>query len=367
MSADDILYGLEQDIAGVEDLSIEPLPCDKWLASSAWQKSIRRGKVEIALRAALTFWHLDRVGFWRRCLLVVLEDIGPGSPDVMVKVLNAYTATTWRRKIGDLRVALHVTQLMCGAVKCRLADHIYISAERSPQYVELRAKLAIFNDTKLMTLVLDVELPLIKRALALWYLAGMRRFPSDLMPTRSGSLEKAVFALKNLPGQTEILSCCLQVLIRTQYPLALFMPLLTDAVKDMPHQSIKTNTGLGSLSTADIPHYAADCFTRVGKSCLRELQRGILELKRFNTAQIGLGVFYEEGSTVNVELTSPDLMGFKQQGEFADIEGAGLCIPEYLGLRDCLNAHQDRLHDIRQSHLTRYRADWNIEQQGNLI
>ena len=30
------------------------LPCDKWIASSALQKAIRRGEVEIAQRAALT-------------------------------------------------------------------------------------------------------------------------------------------------------------------------------------------------------------------------------------------------------------------------------------------------------------------------
>src|SRR5438067_1653384 len=82
----------------------EPLPVDQWLASSAMQKSIRRGEGDRAIRAAHTLWTEDRQNFWRRLHVAALEDIGIGDPDAVVKVLVATAAPAWRRRIGDLRV-----------------------------------------------------------------------------------------------------------------------------------------------------------------------------------------------------------------------------------------------------------------------
>ena len=40
--------------------------CEKWVASSALQKCVRRSETELAQRAAFTFAHLDPAGLWRR-------------------------------------------------------------------------------------------------------------------------------------------------------------------------------------------------------------------------------------------------------------------------------------------------------------
>src|SRR5450432_2546520 len=46
---------------------IEPLTCDRWLASSALQKAIRRGEVILAQRAARTLCDADRRSLWPHC------------------------------------------------------------------------------------------------------------------------------------------------------------------------------------------------------------------------------------------------------------------------------------------------------------
>ncbi len=56
--------------------SFDPLPADPWLAMAALQKSVRRGRQDIALRAAarLLIDAPDRA--WRRLGAIAFEDIG---------------------------------------------------------------------------------------------------------------------------------------------------------------------------------------------------------------------------------------------------------------------------------------------------
>lgn len=365
-----ILSGIEQDIAAQGEARIEPLPCDKWLASSAWQKSVRRGQTETALRAAMTFWEADRRGFWRRMLLAVVEDIGIGSAETVTKVLTACAHTSWRGQVNDLHVALHLTRLICAANKSRLADQVFIIAERAPEYAGLRTRLATADDKMLADYVLHEKSPLIERALCLWYLAGMRRFPSDRMPARAGSIEKAVEILQSLNAPADLTAACIAVLTKTQYPLTLFMPLLAQAVQTMPRPLYVWYDKLHLPQDVDgIPAHAADTFTRVGKAAIRQFQQTVPDLKQFSTTQIGLAVFYAEGGKVDKELTGETLAELKQAGEIADIEGASLCLPRYLGLRECLKQHWDRFEAIRRKELRRYIDNWRDEQafEGRLI
>ena len=52
----------------------EPLIADQWVVKSLLQKSIRRGEVEIAQRAALTFLAQQGSAIWRRFIVIAFED-----------------------------------------------------------------------------------------------------------------------------------------------------------------------------------------------------------------------------------------------------------------------------------------------------
>jgi replication-associated recombination protein RarA len=56
----------------------EPLVADQWVVKSLLQKSIRRGEVEIAQRAALTFLSQKGSAIWRRFIIIAFEDVGAG-------------------------------------------------------------------------------------------------------------------------------------------------------------------------------------------------------------------------------------------------------------------------------------------------
>lgn len=150
---------------------------------------------------------------------------------------------------------------MCAANKSRLADQVFIIAERAPEYAGLRTRLAAADDKTLADYVLHEKSPLVERALCLWYLAGHRRFPSERMPARVGSVEKAVEVLQSLNAPADLKAACIAVLIKTQYPLALFTPLLAHSVQHMPRPLYIWYDKLYQAETVNaIPAYAADTF-----------------------------------------------------------------------------------------------------------
>lgn len=350
-----ILNELEADIAAKQPDTLTPMPGDKWLLSSCWQKAVRQGDVEIAQRAASALWRQDRQSLYRRLHIVALEDIGVGDLCTMVKVLTATASAIWRRRVGDERVALHLTQLMCGAVKNRMSDELFSQAERASEYGSLRQELSKAGDALLIEQAAHEGSPLIERALALWYLAGTKKFPSDVMPGRVGNPVKAVEVLRGLNAPTDLVESCISVMGRTSWPLSIFMPLIWQEVqKHKPELYVRSAVIPKVPDVEGIPVYAGDLFTRVGQGSIRQFQRAVPELRGYSVRQVGLALFYTEGCKIDKALTCDSLEEFRKAGEVADIEGAGLCLPEYLGMKESLIQNIETLHGIRCDQLQRY-------------
>src|ERR1017187_1172561 len=56
--------------------NMEPLLADQWVIISLLQKSIRRGEVETAQRAAFTLFRQKGSAIWRRFMVIAFEDVG---------------------------------------------------------------------------------------------------------------------------------------------------------------------------------------------------------------------------------------------------------------------------------------------------
>lgn len=352
-----LLEEMATDIKTQRHTDIDPLQADKYILSSCWQKSVRRGQVHTALSAASAFWHIDRQAFWRRMHLLAIEDVCAGDTDTVIKVLTATSSHVWRRRVGDLSVGLYLTQLLCGAVKSRMGDELFTQAERAPEYKALRHSLVAANETTLAAYAGNEDAPLIERALSLWYLSGTRKYPSDAMPARHSDPAKGLEVLRSLDVPTDLVEACISVTGRTAYPLAILMPLIWQTVQRQPKPLYVWQEPLPPVAEVnDIPVYAVDMFTRAGQTSFRHLKQAVPLLKPFSVRQIGLALFYIEGCRVNKLLTSDYLEEFRRAGEIADIEGSGLSVPEYLGLRDCLIENIQTLHDIRCTQVQKYLA-----------
>lgn len=356
-----ILEEIERDMAGhAIAASIKALPGDRWLSASAMQKCIRRSETETALRAAVTVWQQDRRSFWRRAHTTAVEDIGIASVDTVVKVLTAHEAPAWRRRMGDLRVGLYLVKQMCDAPKSRAGDQTYTICDRAPDLNNLRQELSHSHEETLSDFVLNDCLPLEQRLLSLWLIAGTRRLPSENLPQREGIPELAIEVLRSMEAPAALTESCIAVLFRTQWPLALFQPLLwREFQKQCP--AIINETLPVSPDVEGIPLYGADQYTRIGKACLREFQRTVPSLRQFSTKQLGTGLFYIEGEKTDQTLTSQALDNYRQAGEMADLESTGLHQAECIGLKQCMIENVEILHDIRQRQLRRYLeggAEW---------
>lgn len=350
-----MLDELEQAISADPPERPAAMPGDAWLLRSALQKAIRRNEPERATQAAAALWRADRRVFWNRLLVTCLEDVGAGNIDAVIQTLTAISATSWRRRVGDERVALYLARMLAGTVKNRMGDELFTQAERDPGYNDLRERLAKADDDLLAGYAAHENSPLIERALSLWYLCGMKKFPSDRMPGRNGSPEKAAQVLRNLDVPAALAQACVSVMGRTSCPLPIFMPLIWQEVRKQHRPLYVFYDPIPVAPDVDgLPVYAADMFTRVGLSCLREVQKSVPVLREFAVKQVALALFYIEGCRVDKVLTSEALEDFRRQGEIIDAESAGLMLAEYIGIKDCLTANLPLLDDIRQRQLRRH-------------
>ena len=350
-----ILSGMEAAIAEENVRGLKSLSVDRWIASSSLQKGIRRADVKSAQRSALTFWLADKRSFWRRLGIIILEDIGIASPDVIVKVLAAINDPAWRAKQDDLKTALYLVRLMCATTKIRLADEVISICANAVEYRSYRTELGKADNQTLGDIALHTGSPLAQRALGLWFLAGSSRYRHDNLPIRAGSLDAAAEIMRSMGTPQDLSENCITMLNKSQHPLALLTPMLWVEVQKQPRPLLTWFDKFEpSPSVKGVSLVSLDGFTRVGKTCFVQLQRSVPALKSFSTRQIAIGVFFAEGCCVDTRLGSERLDEYRQSGEFADAEGVGLCAPSYLGLREILASHADMLQNIRRKQLRAY-------------
>ena len=95
-----------------------PLPISPWVAMSLLQKAIRRGRNDLAQRAAATLLHdTTRDRLWRRLGVIAVEDVGLGD---LAAVRLVVTALTGKRARADLGGKWPVASyLEIGRASCR--------------------------------------------------------------------------------------------------------------------------------------------------------------------------------------------------------------------------------------------------------
>jgi hypothetical protein len=123
---------------------------DRWIALSSLQKSIRRGAIEPATTAAMALWS-EPSRLLDRLLVIGLEDIGVGDPEVLREVIELTTERIWRRKLPDKgrEVTLGLVERMCAATKSRFADEILAIAQLEPALGPACAELAMASTEQL--------------------------------------------------------------------------------------------------------------------------------------------------------------------------------------------------------------------------
>src|SRR2546426_4572765 len=200
------------------------LNCDRWIASSLLQKSIRRGEVELAQRAACTLHAFDRSAIWRRLVVIACEDVGVGDIDPLLETLLAATSTDLRRQCGEASVLGAVVRRLAEAVKDRSGDYLACAAAGHPDLLATCRFCKEVSLEKRLEVVTDVSQPLSKRAVAAWYASGINpRYQNEV---QGGDLHALAAAYRSLGAGDELAHSMVLAAKRAPEVLVALAPLI---------------------------------------------------------------------------------------------------------------------------------------------
>jgi hypothetical protein len=244
--------------------ALQPLPCDRWVARSCFQKAIRRGEKDLAVRALANLFLHDPKAVWRHLTIVALEDVGVANLDIIRSIVTA------KRQYGGGRT----TPLLWST------------------FADLANRMACSNhDQATCDLLLQVE----NGSVANEWIASESRpdfWAAILYDHKSSMHEKGTAALSfggfidaPFPADPyavfEILSdhsdiAEVSALARgawtlSRNPMALLLPIVWNVWSERLRNDIRDDALPVTHWMKGVPDYALDQFTRVGKSAIRAL------------------------------------------------------------------------------------------------
>lgn len=270
MNGTEILHLIGHDLQRAvaeegEPPSPQPMDASPWVAMSAMQKAIRRGREDIALSAAATLLRDAPDKLWRRLGCIAYEDVGLAALDTLGIATVSLSGKQARAILGgEWAVASCVVAELSRAPKCRAADDLLIACELHPAYAEARAELLYLTTRDLITVVTG-QRSVHERALALWYALGTDRGRSSLAPRRGDA--RVVFDLLCEAGWPHsIVEVAREGFRRTRTVLCPLVALLACE----PRQAVQLKSDeLPPVEViGDFPAWALDLYSRDGRAAL---------------------------------------------------------------------------------------------------
>ena len=172
---------------------------DKWRLASQLQKAIRHGKADHAAWAVEHLWEVDPNYLRYRLSVIAVEDVGAGSPEVVVDAF----AGGWGKKVVDSRGGKGFLQTlaseMASSVKDRLPCDFLACTRFVPEFEQAHGSWEGLSFEDAARIALDRDQPWFMRGLGAWRAAGTKRFASSFLPVVEGDWPqwKAICASMN--------------------------------------------------------------------------------------------------------------------------------------------------------------------------
>ena len=106
---------------------------NKWLARSAFQKAIRRGRTEEALLCGANLAASDPESAWRTLATIIVEDVGFGDLDLLSYSTIAPLKTVRKMLKSPARLFMGMVIRACASVKSRSACELSLGADKDPE------------------------------------------------------------------------------------------------------------------------------------------------------------------------------------------------------------------------------------------
>lgn len=336
------------------EVGVEAFRADQWVANSLLQKSIRRGEIDVAQRAALTFLAQRGSAIWRRFMIVAFEDVGAASPAAVATTVAASTDAPWRKMAGgDVAVALHLARLLAEAPKSRSAEHLITTANHHPSLESERVRVSNRLIEENLAAVEDSAQPLAFRALAAKQVSGIGRTQGK---TSESDLRALLTTYRQLGVPEELVAATEIATARVRDPITLMVPLICLAANDGQVPTVTNSEVPRSLCFDDIPMYALDKHTRVGREAIRNLIKFNFQirdcLKRYVASRqwsdaAYMAAFYADAAPLARKLVWRGADELEALGTEADLLRAGVAAEGIAPLLELFRANVGHLNKVR--------------------
>ncbi|WP_119587563.1 hypothetical protein [Aurantiacibacter zhengii] len=292
---------------GVRPFQHESLyTADKWLTTSALQKSIRRGHSELAERYARSSVRIDPDHAFRRLAIIALEDVGLGDLKLVSETLAILGNKLRRRSLGEERLAVHLAVRMSSAMKSRLACDLLSLIEYDNEASKKAERVSCLDTVALSNFVRRENFGSTTQLVSLWMLHGTDRLRSRQLNSIEGQGQRGLMRLMtNLSAPLIFhyivrmgLSRCRDSLALPYVLLAQFAdqnPLLRTVRSDIPRPEL-----IGSY-----PSFAYDMHTRIGRRAIKKFEVNCTEqLRALGVRDVGNLIFALEGGCLDRRLSS---------------------------------------------------------------
>jgi hypothetical protein len=301
---------LRDAIAEFQPPPCDPLTISPWVAMSLLQKAIRRGRKDLALRAAATLLHGSPERLWRRLGCIAFEDVGVADLDTVAVVTTTLAGKRCRETLGDeWPVASYIVSRMVHATKCRASDDLLLAAENHPDFEDTRLAFAFRSVDNVISIATGTD-PLPIRALAAWCAIGRGRRSSPRLQSRRGDTTAVFNALQEAAIPTAVVEIAHEGFRKTGEMLCPFVALLFPLRQQQP-APVEDDEFPSEVMIGGVPGWAYDVYSREGRAALANFIESRTETARWvrdhipprqRVAFLGGIVFRVEGGLVRSRL-----------------------------------------------------------------
>jgi hypothetical protein len=275
---------LRDAIAEFQQPPCNPLIVSPWIAMSLLQKAVRRGRKDLASRAAATLLIGAPDKLWRRLACIAFEDVGVGDLDTVALVTAAMAGKRFRSELGgEWTVGSFLISRMSDATKCRAADDLLLAAENHPDFEDARLAFVLPRADDLIRIATGGD-PLPIRALAAWFAIGTDRRPSAHLSSKPGDPTAFFNTLREIipPPLVEVAR---EGFRKTSEVLCPFVALLWPT-RQQQTATAEDDEFPPEVMIEDVPCWAYDVYSREGRAALAKFTEGRTETARWVRAHI---------------------------------------------------------------------------------
>ena len=279
---------LSESLARFPMTTPRPLSCDRYIARSVMQKTIRRGEVELAQRSLANLYEHSPRDVWRHIVIICVEDIGVANVDLLAKIIAAKRDRKRRDHMGgDWHVLAGLVRLMAESIHCQAACDLLLKVTNDPSMESTKADALDAEPNVLTSQISDPNHPIEERAIAAMALGGC------LADGQQHKFPNCVFEILTELGHfSHVVASCHAAWKISRNPMAMLLPLAWQAWMqcDIHHNG---DDELPTVQTiGDVPSYGLDQFTRIGNQISRGYLKDDVKLRSlFKQAGITEGAY----------------------------------------------------------------------------